>query len=135
MVRTHGQTGHQGWDIYAPVNTPVVAITRGTIADFRRSYGYGRNVVLKFEYPGYPHGLYAVYAHLSHVAVSKGQEVEEGFTLGNTGTDGNAHGHPAHLHFEIRTVLNPPHADPKNPKSVLKYRISPGDILGGHYNL
>lgn len=38
--------GHQGWDIYAPVNTPVVAKSDGTVADVRHSHGYGRNVSL-----------------------------------------------------------------------------------------
>jgi murein DD-endopeptidase MepM/ murein hydrolase activator NlpD len=135
MVRLHGQKGHQGWDIYAPVNTPVVAITDGTVADVRYSRGYGRNLLLAFKHPRYPGGLYAVYAHLCHASVSKGQTVKEGDTLGYTGTDGNAHGHPAHLHFEIRTTLNPSNPDPTNPKNVLRNRISPGEILGGHYNL
>ena len=135
MVRSQGQKGHQGWDIYAPVNTPIIAITDGDIIKVDRSKTYGRIIILSFRYASYPNGLYALYAHLSQTSVKEGQPVQEGDILGYTGTDGNAYGTPPHLHFEIRTIAEPPISDPENPASVLLYRISPGEILGGHYNL
>ena len=116
---------HQGWDLYAPVNTPVYAISEGTIVRAERGHKLGRYVVLQF-----PHGarkLYAVYAHLSHIAVGLHQHVKEGDVLAQSGTDGNAHGTPPHLHFEIRTI-------PDYSKG-LHGRVNPGSILGGHYGL
>jgi murein DD-endopeptidase MepM/ murein hydrolase activator NlpD len=131
MVRFGNVPAHQGWDIYAPVNTPIVAISDGIIVGAERHTGYGMSITLKFQFSGYPDGLFAFYAHLAQVSVAKNQSVREGQTLGATGTDGNAHGKPPHLHFEIRTI------DPcyQNPKDRLHGRISPGKILGGHYGL
>lgn len=131
MVRSSHHQAHQGWDIYAPVNTPIVAITDGTIVGAEHHTGYGLSVILKFRFPDYPEGLYALYAHLCHVSVIKKQIVREGQLLGATGTDGNAHGQPPHLHFEIRTS-NPCYPNQEHP---LHDRISPGKILGGHYHL
>jgi len=137
MVRSEKQQGHQGWDIYAAVNTPIVAIAKGKIVKARRYRGYGQSVILSFQHPDYPDGLYAMYAHLSKISVSVGQPVEEGETLGYTGTDGNAHGQPPHLHFEIRTIAEPVIPDSKehDHDRVLHGRINPGRVLGGHYNL
>ena len=131
MVRSGGHQAHQGWDLYAPVNTPVVGISDGTIVSARRHLGYGQSVILKFQFSDYPKGLYAFYGHLCHISVAEGQPVHEGDILGNTGTDGNAHGQPPHLHFEIRTV-DPCLTDSRHP---LNGRIDPGRILGGHYGL
>ena len=124
-VRSGGTQPHQGWDIYAPVNAPIRAISDGTIVEAARGSKLGRYVVLRFT-----HGarqLYAVYAHLCQVSVAVGQVVTEGQVLGGTGTDGNAWGTPPHLHFEIRTT--------PNYSGGLNNRVSPGSILGGHYGL
>lgn len=126
-VRSTHTKPHQGWDLYAPVNTPVYAIADGKIVLCTRRHDLGWHVVLEFS-----HGsrtLYAAYAHLCHITVSEGQTVKEGDVLGQSGTDGNAHGTPPHLHFEIRTVADPP------AYSGVQYRLSPGLILGGHYGL
>lgn len=128
-VRSGVRTAHQGWDLYAEVNTPIVAIADGEIVDATRHTGYGQSVILRFHAEGHDHPLYALYGHLCHAAVAKGQPVKEGDVLGFTGTDGNAHGQPPHLHFEIRTVESCPY-DPNHP---LRHRISPGEVLGGHY--
>jgi len=131
MVRSEGHKGHSGWDVYAPVNTPIVAIAEGKVVSARRHGDYGLSVVLAFTAPGHPGGLYALYGHLCQASVAEGQPVKEGAILGYTGTDGNAHGQPPHLHFEIRTA-DPVNWDPKHP---LHHRINPGTILGGHYGL
>jgi murein DD-endopeptidase MepM/ murein hydrolase activator NlpD len=130
FVRSDHHQAHQGWDIYAPPGTPVIAIAGGTIVWAGTQSGYGRCIILKFAVPHFHRPLYALYAHLSEISVLKG-EVKEGDPLGKTGTDGNAKGHPPHLHFEIRTreYIKKEDAHP------LKYRMNPGDILAGHYNL
>jgi len=126
-VRSSGTKNHQGWDLYAPVNTPVYAIADGKIVTATRGHDLGNYVVLRLSYGG--RELYAVYGHLCHIAVGESQLVKEGAVLGQSGTDGNANGTPPHLHFEIRTVKDPPR------HSGLHYRVSPGSILGGHYGL
>ena len=65
MVRNGGHTAHQGWDIYAPEKTPIVAIADGKIVDAGSHSGYGRCVILRFHSPGHDQALYAPYGHQS----------------------------------------------------------------------
>ena len=47
MVRHGGRRPHQGWDLTAPVGTPVYAITDGVIKETTANVGYyGRQVIL-----------------------------------------------------------------------------------------
>jgi murein DD-endopeptidase MepM/ murein hydrolase activator NlpD len=127
LVRSSGTKAHQGWDLYATVDTPVYAITDGKIVSVTRGHDLGHHVILEFS-----HGtrkLYAVYGHLCQISVGLHQPVKEGAVLGYSGTSGNAWGTPPHLHFEIRTIPNP------HGHSGLHHRVSPGSILGGHYGL
>jgi murein DD-endopeptidase MepM/ murein hydrolase activator NlpD len=130
MVRKHGHKPHQGWDLYAPVATPVFAIVNGTV-EFVRSVGdYGLQLCVKFANDeslraGYPSGLYAFYGHLLSASVSKHDVVHEGQQLALSGVSGNAGNTPPHLHFEIRTVAR--------PSRGLTGRIDPGSILGYQY--
>lgn len=127
MVRTNASNKprpHQGWDLEAPVGTPVYAITGGEVkTSFSNSYGH--TVTLKFTYRGLTY--YAFYAHLAPMSsvMCAERSVPEGEILGFTGVSGNASGIPikeAHLHFEIRTI--------ENPGSGLVGRIDPGEMLG-----
>ena len=125
MVRNSGTTPHQGWDITAPVGTPVLAIADGSVVDVGNSGAYGNYVTLAFEHGGQT--FYAFYAHLSVIAVGR-SSVREGTLLGFTGKTGNAINLPTgeeHLHFEIRTI--------QNPGLGLPGRIDPGQILGFQY--
>ena len=57
--------------------------------------GYGNVVVIN-----HGNGYMTLYAHCSSLAVSEGQTVSRGQTVGYVGNTGNSYG--AHLHFEIR---------------------------------
>lgn len=57
--------------------------------------GYGQLVLV--DHGG---GIVTAYAHQSRLAVSSGQTVSAGQTLGYVGSTGNVTG--AHLHFEVR---------------------------------
>lgn len=123
MVRNAGQRPHQGWDLEAPVGTPVYAITSGTIKDVRDYGDYGKQVVLEFS--NGEQTRYAFYAHLSSIIRMGGEAVQEGDLIGFTGKTGNASNLAAdedHLHFEIRDL---PHAG-----KGLGGRIDPGRALG-----
>jgi len=91
---------HLGIDIGAPSGVPIYASKSGTveIATFHHSYG---NYVL------INHGLNSngdleatLYAHMSAIACSPGQYVNQGDIIGYVGCTGYAFG--AHLHFEVR---------------------------------
>ena len=94
----NGYPGHKGLDIAGPYGTAVVAAESGTVieANSGDSWGmsWGYYVLI------YHNGTYTTrYAHLSSVAVSKGQTVSAGQIVGYEGATGNVTG--PHLHFEV----------------------------------
>lgn len=93
---------HTGVDIGAPNGTPVVSAGSGTVIASRFMSGYGNCIMIDHG------GKVTVYAHLSSRAVSPGQSVSAGETIGYVGSTGMSTG--AHLHFEVRVngaVQNP----------------------------
>ena len=99
-MRTHPvsgfRKGHKGVDYGAPTGTPVRAVADGVISFAGVQRGYGKVI-----YVQHPNGEDStVYAHLSHIGVSKGQKVSQGDLIGKVGATGVATG--PHLHFEFR---------------------------------
>jgi murein DD-endopeptidase MepM/ murein hydrolase activator NlpD len=95
---------HSGIDYSADRGTPVVASNRGRVALLGEFFFAGRLVALDHGL-----GLYTLYFHLDGVAVSEGQMVERGQTVGTVGTTGRSTG--PHLHFGAqlgRARVNPP---------------------------
>lgn len=93
---------HTGVDIGAPNGTPVVSAASGTVIASRFMSGYGNCIMIDHG------GKVTVYGHLSSRAVSPGQSVSAGETIGYVGSTGMSTG--AHLHFEVRVngaVQNP----------------------------
>lgn len=62
--------------------------------------GYGKYVVITHS-----NGTQTLYAHMSNVAVSVGDVVKQGETIGYVGNTGKSTG--PHLHFEVRGAKNP----------------------------
>jgi murein DD-endopeptidase MepM/ murein hydrolase activator NlpD len=83
---------HLGYDLASTKRAPVPAANSGIVV-FAGFFGiYGNAVVIDHGY-----GLQSIYGHLSSVAVTEGQEVSRGDTIGRTGATGLAGGD--HLHF------------------------------------
>jgi murein DD-endopeptidase MepM/ murein hydrolase activator NlpD len=91
---------HQGIDIGVPYGTPIAAAAAGTVIYCGWESGYGNLVVID-------HGgnLATAYAHQSQIAVSCGQHVDQGQTIGYVGCTGHCFG--PHLHFEVRINGSP----------------------------
>ncbi len=87
--------GHIGLDITAKTWDPIVACTDGSVIFAEWGGGYGNLVILNHE-----NGWSSYYAHLTEIAVTVGQDVRQGETLGGAGTTGYSTG--PHLHFELR---------------------------------
>jgi len=90
---------HKAIDIADSSGPAVVASRGGTVVDAgwtAPSRGYGIYVVVD-----HGDGVQTLYAHLSSVSVSTGQQVLRGQVLGRMGSTGRSTG--THLHFEIRT--------------------------------
>lgn len=92
--------GHNGIDIGIPNGTPLKAALSGTVMGtgntdaIRGCYSFGKWVLIK-----HGNGLSTLYAHLSQIAVSAGQEVTTGQLIGYSGETGYATG--PHLHFGV----------------------------------
>jgi len=83
---------HGGIDYAAPAGTPVVAVNAGRVALVGDFFFPGRLVAIDHGL-----GLYTLYFHLDSAAVSQGDMVERGQTIGTVGATGRATG--PHLHF------------------------------------
>jgi murein DD-endopeptidase MepM/ murein hydrolase activator NlpD len=97
---------HKGVDYAAPIGTRVRAVGDGVVEFAGRKGGYGNVVILRH------HGQYkTVYAHLSRIAVKRGERVEQNERIGSVGQTGWATG--PHLHYEFRVA-----DQPRNPLSI-----------------
>jgi len=91
-----GGRAHQGVDMIAARNTPLVAIYSGTIQRLSSGNLSGLAIWLRAD-----SGDTFFYAHLeSYAEISAGQSVAEGEVIGYNGSSGNAPEFLPHLHFE-----------------------------------
>jgi murein DD-endopeptidase MepM/ murein hydrolase activator NlpD len=102
-----GRRFHAGQDFGAPVGTPILAATAGTVAYAGWASGYGNYTCIDRGA-----GFATCYGHQSKILVSVGQGVQQGQQIGLVGNTGNSTG--PHLHFEVR--LN---GDPVDPMPYL----------------
>ena len=90
--------GHNGIDFRAAIGTPVHAALAGVVQEINqgavKNCQYGKWVLVKHN-----NGLTSLYAHLSSIAVAKGQRVGTGELVGYAGDTGYATG--PHLHFTL----------------------------------
>ena len=90
-----GSTNHKGTDIgRVGYTSPVYAAKAGTVIVATRSSSYGNYVVIS-----HGTGNTTLYAHMSSIKVSVGTYVQQGQTIGITGSTGHTTG--PHLHFEV----------------------------------
>lgn len=92
--------GHNGIDFRASVGTPVKASASGVVQATGNTdlvagcYSYGKWILIKHN-----NGLSTIYAHLSLISVTQGQNVIVGDTIGYSGNTGLTTG--PHLHFGV----------------------------------
>lgn len=85
---------HEGVDWSCSVGTTVMASSGGTVTFAGWQNGYGNTIVIS-----HGNGIKTRYAHLNKIAVSDGQKVSQGDTIGYSGNTGRSTG--PHLHFEV----------------------------------
>lgn len=111
-----GGRAHKGIDIIGAgiYGQPIVAAQSGVVLTAYTAdewgYGWGYHVMI-----GHDDGYATQYAHMSRVAVTTGQYVEQGQIIGYVGNTGDSYG--AHLHFELWE-----NGERINPEIVLPYR-------------
>lgn len=120
---------HTGYDIVGVGSKEVVAAEGGRVVRSRivtdrsnPTWQWGNYVCILTAY-----GQYHYYCHLASRAVTEGQTVKMGDTLGIMGNTGYSFG--AHLHFEIREGDGKTTVSPEMllgiPNSVGTYALSP----------
>jgi murein DD-endopeptidase MepM/ murein hydrolase activator NlpD len=94
---------HEGSDIGAPAETPILATNAGLVraADFYPIKG-GLTII------DHGAGVSSLYFHQSRILVEEGDEVNRGQVIGEVGSTGLSTG--PHLHWEMRV-----HRTPSNP--------------------
>ncbi len=108
--RTHPVTGeyknHGGTDIGASYGSAIYAADSGTVVYSSDGWngGWGNYVMID-----HGNGMQTLYAHMSSRAVSVGQTVSAGQTIGYVGSTGMSTG--PHLHFEM--YINGSRIDPQ----------------------
>lgn len=98
---------HDGLDIAVAYGTPVHVTADGVVVFAGIENGYGRTVIVD-----HGHGIRTLYAHLSGLAVTVGEQLDRSQVIGFVGDSGRSTG--AHLHYEVRI-----HRAPVNPYRYL----------------
>lgn len=119
--RTHPVTGeyknHGGTDIGASYGSAIYAADSGTVVASSDGWngGWGNYVMID-----HGNGMQTLYAHMSSRAVSVGQTVSRGQTIGYVGSTGMSTG--AHLHFEM--YINGSRIDPQTRYPGMSFTYS-----------
>jgi murein DD-endopeptidase MepM/ murein hydrolase activator NlpD len=98
---------HTGIDYGADEGTPIRAAADGVVVSAGWYGGYGNATII--DHGG---GIATLYGHQSSMAVSAGQKVTQGQTIGRVGCTGNCTG--PHVHFEVRV-----NGDPVDPAGYI----------------
>ena len=99
VITQYFKPWHKALDIANPASPMVVAADSGVVVHASwDNTGYGNMVMID-----HGNGYKTLYGHLQKFAVTVGQTVKRGDTIGQMGSTGRSTG--THCHFEIRTPL------------------------------
>ncbi len=103
IINKHKLSIHKGIDIRATEGEPVKAVNNGRVILTKELFFGGKTIVID-----HGEGLFSVYMHLSEYAVSEGDTVSKGQTIGFTGSTGRASGPHLHFGFKVGDIsVNP----------------------------
>jgi murein DD-endopeptidase MepM/ murein hydrolase activator NlpD len=96
----YGRPFHPGVDFGASIGTKIMSVSRGVVKGTGNTDAYpGCNAWGKWVVVEHPNGLTSLYAHLSSILVSPGDQVTTGQTIALSGNTGYSTG--PHLHFTL----------------------------------
>lgn len=118
---------HGGTDYPVPTGTDVQVTSSGTVVRANKSNSYGNVVVVDHGTleDGVTH-VYTLYAHNDKLNVSKGDKVETGDVIAQSGSTGNSTG--PHVHYEV--VVTGATPDQGAFYGNLKIRHAPEELVG-----
>ncbi|WP_067435412.1 M23 family metallopeptidase [Nocardioides jensenii] len=121
LTATFGQSSglwsstHTGLDFAAPVGTPIMSVTNGTVTSAEYAGAYGNQIIVTTD-----DGEELWYCHMNEFAVAVGDTVRAGDVVGYVGVTGNTTG--PHMHLEVR----PGAGDPVDPfQALVAHGITP----------
>ena len=85
---------HPGWDMAAPLGTPIYSATDGVVVRAGRESGFGNAVYIQD-----PDGNVHIYGHMRYYDVEAGQIVKAGDQIAKVGNEGFSTG--PHVHWQI----------------------------------
>ncbi len=98
---------HEGIDIIGKRGTPIIAAASGVVlSSFYRPL-FGHRILIDHGNDKNGYFILSRYVHLDTRLVKKGDKVMRGQQIGTLGSTGLLAGGFPHLHFEIRTGVNP----------------------------
>ncbi len=109
----HEARPHEGIDVSAPMDTPIMAPAAGRVVSVATKAGYGRMVTIDHGY-----GVVSRYAHCSKILVKAGDRVERNERIALVGNSGITTA--PHLHYEV--LVNGRPVDPLTyifPESIV----------------
>jgi len=101
----HGN--HEGIDIISKKGTPVIATSSGIVISSLYRPLFGNRILIDHGKDKNEMFIMSRYVHLDKRLVKKGDRVIRGQQIGTLGSTGLLAGGFPHLHFEIRTGVNP----------------------------
>ncbi len=103
---------HRGVDISADYGQSIVSPADGIVESAEIRNGYGKTVVVN-----HGNGITTLFGHMSGFAVTVGQHVRRGDTIGYVGQTGRSTG--PHVHYEVRI-----NDAPVNPHKYLRNTLA-----------
>jgi murein DD-endopeptidase MepM/ murein hydrolase activator NlpD len=85
---------HSGMDIAAAEGVPILAPSKGRVIELGNFFFSG-----KLVYVDHGQGMISLFAHMSEIDVSLGQQIEKGDIIGKVGATGRVTG--PHLHWSL----------------------------------
>lgn len=85
---------HEGEDFAVPVGTDLVSMSTGTVVFAGQQSGFGNLVKIR-----YWDGTVTYFGHMSRITATRGEAVEPGQVVGQSGNTGHSTG--PHLHLEV----------------------------------
>lgn len=104
---TGRKTMHDGIDVAARMNTPIVAPADGLVTYVGVDRGFGKVMIIDHGY-----GFSTRYGHNARINVKTGQKVKRGQIVSYLGSTGRSTG--PHLHYEVRR-----NGVPENPQNYI----------------
>lgn len=96
-----GLGAHNGFDVWGPVGTPVLAVAPGRVIQSFYEPAYGNQIVVDHGPDEKGRRVHSVYVHLRDRMAEVGDAVARGEQIATMGATG-ALGMAVHLHFELR---------------------------------